>query len=89
MGQQHESRRPIDVLERDRNGYNAAFNELGLEWHWDERTYSELQSNLGGHNPVRAFVETRVPHLLRAYDTTFLVDAVEAKRTELCGALHA
>jgi hypothetical protein len=88
MGHSNPSHRSLDVLERDRdrNRYNVAFHELGLEWHWDEHTYTELQSNRGDHSPVRVYVETRVPHLLRAYDPDFLVNAIEAKRTELDGA---
>ncbi len=86
MTVEYPSPRTIDHTERNR--YNAAFDELGLEWHWDEQTYAELQTTLE-KNPVHVYVETRLPHLLRAYDTDFLVKAIEAKRSQLGGAKRA
>ena len=86
MTVEYPSPRTTDHAERNR--YNAAFDELGLEWHWDEQTYAELQKTLE-KNPVHVFIETRVPHLLRAYDTDFLVKAIEAMRTRLGGPQHA
>ena len=32
-----------ETLETERNGYNVAFSELGLEWYWDAETYSLLR----------------------------------------------
>ena len=48
--------------------YLLAFEALGLEWHWD------------ASEPVRAYIEREHPHLLRAYDADFLVNAIEAAR---------
>ena len=48
--------------------YLLAFESLGLEWHWD------------ASEPVRAYIEREHPHLLRAYDADFLVNAIEAAR---------
>jgi hypothetical protein len=45
--------------------YMLAFEELGLEWHWD------------GTEPVRSYLEREHPHLLRVYDADFLVNAIE------------
>ena len=45
--------------------YTLAFAELGLDWQWD------------GQEPVRAYIEREHPHLLRAYDADFLVNAIE------------
>jgi hypothetical protein len=61
--------------EAHRQAYNAAFEELGLTWHWDPLTYARLPAP--GPKAVRAFVEDEHPHLLRAYDTDFLVTAIE------------
>ena len=49
--------------------YRLAFEELGLDWHWD------------GREPVRAYIEREHPHLLRVYDADFLLNAIEAVRT--------
>ena len=51
--------------------YALAFEELGLECHWD------------GSEPVRAYIEREHPHLLRVYDADFLVKAIESIA---CGA---
>ena len=48
--------------------YLLAFEELGLDWHWD------------GKEPVRAYIEREHPHLLRVYDADFLVNAIESTR---------
>ena len=89
MGQRHAAFGIDDAQEGDRHRYNAAFGELGLEWYWDAGTYAELQSTGAARGPVHVYVERHVPHLLRAYETDFLVDAVESKRTQLHAALNA
>ena len=61
-----------------RHAYNAAFEELGLSWHWDAATYDRLQAD--GCGGVRSYLETEQAHLLRAYDADFLVQAIEATR---------
>ena len=48
--------------------YLLALEALGLEWHWDAT------------EPVRHYIEREHPHLLRAYDADFLVNAIEAAR---------
>jgi hypothetical protein len=53
--------------------YALALEELGLEWHWD------------GNEPVRSYVEREHPHLLRAYDADFLVNAIECVRKRVSG----
>ena len=58
-----------------RHAYNAAFEELGLTWHWDAATYARLQAH--GRDGVRIYLETEQSHLLRAYEPDFLVEAIE------------
>lgn len=63
--------------EFERNAYNAAFYELGLRWHWDGATWAELLRQ--GSTPacrVRHYLQTRHPHLLKAYDAEFLAAAI-------------
>jgi hypothetical protein len=59
------------------HAYHAAFDELGLSWQWDPATYGS------GRAGLRAYLEQEQPHLLRAYDAEFLVEAVETTRARL------
>lgn len=70
------------AVEAQRHAYNAAFDELGLPWHWDAATYERL---LGHGCGVRRYLETERPHLLRAYEPEFLVAAVEAAKARRLG----
>ena len=69
------------AIEAHRHAYNAAFDELGLPWHWDSATYSRLQAH--GRDGVRAYLEAEQAHLLRAYEADFLVNAIETAKTRL------
>lgn len=69
------------AAQAERDVYNAAFHELGLPWHWDDDTFATLQALPCPRQRVRWYVETRHPHLLRAYDSEFLARAVESQIT--------
>jgi len=69
--------------------YNAAFYELGLRWHWDARIYQELQRNGGEKARLQVYLETRQPHLLRAYELDFLVNAIQTTKTRCYDAMIA
>lgn len=73
-----------DALERD--AFNAAFRELGLRWHWDAATFEQLKPIGDDGERIRAYLETRTPHLLKAYDAAFLADAVRAVKAERASA---
>lgn len=66
------------AAEAHRHAYNAAFEELGLSWHWDAVTYACLQAH--GRDGLRAYLENEQSHLLRAYEADFLVNAIEAAK---------
>lgn len=69
--------------ELERNAYNAAFYELGFSWYWDRATYERLmQQATDATDRVRHYLEIHQPHLLRAYDSAFLVSAIEAAKAE-------
>lgn len=67
-----------DRADQARHAYNAAFEELGLSWHWDAATYARLQAD--SRDAVRTYLETEQSHLLRAYEADFLVEAIETAR---------
>lgn len=73
--------------EAHRQAYNAAFEELGLNWSWDRVTFACLPG--AGREGVRRYIEQEHPHLLRAYEADFLVEAIEnAKRRCLEVMMH-
>jgi hypothetical protein len=68
--------------ELDRNAFNAAFNELGLRWHWDSETHvGLLRQSADTTARLRYYLETQQPHLLRAYDADFLVGVIQERAT--------
>ena len=68
--------------EMELNAYNAAFCELGFGWHWDRATYHQLLcQSADAAQQIRHYLETRQPHLLKAYDAEFLVGAIQATKT--------
>lgn len=72
------------VDELQRSAFNAAFYELGLRWYWDSERYAALAARPCERERVRCYVQSEHPHLLRAYDADFLVDAVlQAKERAL------
>ena len=72
-----------DTLEIERNAYNVASCELGLDWYWDAPTYAGLRTQARETCHVRSYLEAERPHLLRAYDADFLVQAIESRRKQL------
>ena len=69
--------------ESERNAYNAAFHELGFRWHWDSETYSQLtHSGLNAEEQLRHYLETQQAHLLKAYDSAFLVSVIQEKQLQ-------
>ena len=73
-----------DEMELD--AYNAAFFELGFRWHWDPATYDRLlHASSEPSERILGYLRGQHPHLLKAYDAAFLVDAIEARKT-LCRA---
>ena len=74
-----------EAIECRRQAYNAAFEELGLNWYWDPITYACLPAQ--GARGVRNYLETEHAHLLRAYEADFLVTAIEAAKDRCYGVM--
>ena len=47
----------IESSDIQRNSFNEAFKEAGLEWHWDEQDYKILLKKSGGTKRVEDFAE--------------------------------
>jgi hypothetical protein len=76
-----------DEAEAHRQAYNAAFDELGLNWYWDPATFTRVHAL--GRDCVRQYLVTEHPHLLRAYDADFLTNAIEAAKARHCTTMAA
>ena len=71
----------IEFQDAELHAYNAAFHELGLRWYWDRATYQALLSRSDdARRRIGIYLEDSHPHLLRAYDADFLVDAIESRK---------
>lgn len=67
-----------ETMERaEHHAYHAALDELGLEWNFDPAVHGS------GPSGLRSYLEKEHPHLLRAYDADFLVQAVESTKTRI------
>ena len=62
------------------DAFNAAFDELGFDWHWDRATMAELASIADDRGRVRAYVTKHHPHLLKVYDADFICELVVATK---------
>ncbi|MEW9584270.1 hypothetical protein [Paraburkholderia sp. DGU8] len=60
--------------------YNAAFEELGLRFRWDERTLTSLATIDDEHAQISAYIEAHHAHLLKAYSAEFLSLAILEKK---------
>ena len=63
-------------LAAELEAYNRAFLELELSWRWDASTFRDLLRSAADRDFVGAYVEREQPHLLRAYDKSFLRDLI-------------
>lgn len=85
MAQGTHATQPDLPLEEQRDAYNAAFDDLGLNWQWDAATFAGLPDH--GRDGLREYLQAQHPHLLRAYDAEFLVEAIEAAKARHCATL--
>jgi hypothetical protein len=72
----------------DLQAYNVAFGELGLRWRWDLETFRELQRIADERNRIGAYVENQQPHLLKAYDKSFLCNLIYTTKERCHREMH-
>lgn len=78
-----------DAADIHRNAYNAAFYELGLKWHWDADIYTNLLPQSQEKDCIRTYLEAHQPHLLKAYEADFLINAIQTTKARCYDALTA
>ena len=78
-----ETSHPSAHCELDRSAYNAAFHEIGLPWHWDTKIYAALVGQFECLvDQIQHYLNSQQPHLLKAYDASFLACLIQSKMTE-------
>ena len=81
MGSPFDLPMTYEVTDLERHSYNAAFYELGLRWHWDQATFRELRQIADGPARLQHYMKQHQPHMLTAYDCSFLHGAIEQVRS--------
>ena len=84
---QHDLMAGESINDAHRHAYNAAFDELGLSWHWDSATFACVRAQ--GRDGLRTYLEREHAHLLRAYEPDFLINAIEAAKVRCQAAVAA
>ena len=72
----------VETSDLQRQAYNDAMNEAGLDWHWDQETYADLLTQTGG--------KERLAHLAAATGSKLpqsTIDGIHARKTELACAM--
>jgi HAD superfamily hydrolase (TIGR01509 family) len=69
--------------ERDghRVAFNRAFEEAGLDWHWDVARYGSLLRVTGGKERIRQYLSDDWPELLRVQDIDQRIRTLHAAKT--------
>ena len=49
----------VETSELQRQAFNEAFAEHGLDWHWDQATYQGLLSLGGGDNRIATYAQSQ------------------------------
>jgi hypothetical protein len=67
------------------DAYNAAFDELELDWHWDASILDELSAIASEKERIRAYLQTHRPHLLKVYDADALAEHIAQVKARQLG----
>ncbi len=49
----------VETSELQREAFNQAFREAGLDWHWDRRTYRSMLARAGGAGRIADYARSR------------------------------
>ena len=58
------------------DAYNLAFDELELDWHWDQSILDEIASIASEKDRISAYLRAHRPHLLKVYDAEALAEHI-------------
>jgi hypothetical protein len=65
------------------DAYNAAFDELELDWHWDRAILDELRGITSEKERIVAYLRAHRPHLLTVYDADALAEHIADTKARL------
>ena len=68
------------------DAYNAVFDELGLDWHWDHGVMQELSSITVESERIAEYLRRHHPHLMKAYPLDFLASAITQTKERFASA---
>jgi len=58
------------------DAYNLAFDELELDWHWDQSILDDLAAIGSEKERICAYLRQHRPHLLKVYDADALAEHI-------------
>jgi beta-phosphoglucomutase-like phosphatase (HAD superfamily) len=64
-----------------RVAFNLAFDEAGLDWHWDSATYDALLAVAGGRERMAHWCRRVAPELAAGADFEALIQGLHARKT--------
>jgi beta-phosphoglucomutase-like phosphatase (HAD superfamily) len=76
-----------DTEDAHRQAFNAAFREVGLDWHWHESLYARLLDVAGGKERLQYYWELVDPEHAGGSRVKATIDAVHAIKTRHYDAL--
>lgn len=87
----HAPARPVAEVDPELEAFNAAFDVLELDWHWDAATMRELVGPGSEVERIAGWLTRHRPHLAKAYDVGALArEIVEVRdRVRRGAAPHA
>ena len=65
------------------DAYNLAFDELELDWHWDQAILDELTGIASEKERIGAYLRAHRPHLLKVYDADALAEQIAEVKARL------
>ena len=65
----------IETSELQRESFNEAFKEAGLDWYWDQEDYKSLLKQSGGTKRIEDFAEKN--------NTTVQAQKIRERKTEI------
>jgi len=77
--------------ERDghRPAFNQAFEEAGLDWHWDVPLYGQLLAGTGGKERMKHYIDRYRPDYSKPRDFDDMVAELHKAKTRIYSALAA
>lgn len=70
-------------IDAELEAYNAAFEELGLNWRWDRAVMRQLEAITVESARITEYVRRHHPHLLAAYPAEFLAGVVSETKARM------